>query len=274
MKKHLFSPVLFSAVALFLICAGPAASTPAQASASGGLPSTYSEFRTRCQTAAKTPQGAVKMYFDAVFCYLDPQRRAEASKMLRFIMHADANWEGSQKYVTFVRRLKDPHYRYIFQSFAAGTSPENGYRMSPDNYTLHIVRTSPEQDHLRVFLRSSGADLDRRVWVRQFPDGLWYVINNSDTYVKVREPAAATNNNQHDADFDAAPPANHASPKSTETAPAPGPSSAENEPMKAGPAGGVDTATPPAPTPATPQDSAPDGADNSGQGNDPAMSTW
>ena len=91
------------------------------------------------------------MYFDAVFCYLDPQRRAEASKMLRFIMHADANWEGSQKYVTFVRRLRDPHYRYIFQSFAAGTSPENGYRMSPDNYSLNIVRNDAKI-HPGIFL--------------------------------------------------------------------------------------------------------------------------
>ena len=114
--------------------------------------------------------------------------------------------------------------------------------MSPDNYSLNIVRTSPDQDHLRVFLRSSGADLDRRVWVRQFSDGLWYVINNSDTYVKVREPAAAADNTQHDADFDAAP---------------------------ASPAGGVNTATPPAP-----QEPAPGGADNTGQGDAPSMSTW
>ena len=52
MKKHLFSSVLFSAVALFLLCAGPAVSTPVQASGAGGLPSTYSEFKSRCQTAA------------------------------------------------------------------------------------------------------------------------------------------------------------------------------------------------------------------------------
>ena len=27
--------------------------------------------------------------------------------MLRYIMHTDANWEGNQKYVTFIRRLKE-----------------------------------------------------------------------------------------------------------------------------------------------------------------------
>ena len=58
-----------------------------------GLPSTYADFKERCHTVAVTPEGAVKMYFDAVFCYFDPSRRTEASKMLRYIMHADANWD-------------------------------------------------------------------------------------------------------------------------------------------------------------------------------------
>ena len=61
-----------------------------------GLPSTYADFKERCHTVAVTPEGAVKMYFDAVFCYFDPSRRTEASKMLRYIMHADANWEKNR----------------------------------------------------------------------------------------------------------------------------------------------------------------------------------
>lgn len=199
--------------AVFLLAAGvcPAfaaqqAENTAEASAAAaavqGLPQTYADFKTRCQTAALTPEGAVKMYFDAVFCYLDPDRREEASKMLRYIMHADAGWEKSQKYVTFIRRLKEPAYHHIFRSFAAGTSPENGYGMSPDNYTLIITKKDKQQDYIRVFLRSSGADTDRRLWVKQY-DGFWYVINNADSYVMVREPAM--NNNSHDADFDVSP---------------------------------------------------------------------
>ena len=75
--------------------------------------------------------------------------------------------------------------------------------MSPDNYTLVFSKKSQEQDYVRVFLRSSGADSDRRVWVKQYPDGFWYIINNADTYVKVREPVASSQDNQHDADMDA-----------------------------------------------------------------------
>lgn len=167
-----------------------------------GLPSTYADFKERCHTVAVTPEGAVKMYFDAVFCYLDPNRRTEASKMLRYIMHADANWEKKQKYVTFARRLKDPACHYIFRSFASGTSPQNGYRMSPENYSLVFSGKSNEADYARVFLISSGSDSRRIVWVKQYQDGLWYVINNADTYMKVREPASSRPDNSHDADYD------------------------------------------------------------------------
>lgn len=167
-----------------------------------GLPSTYADFKERCHTVAVTPEGAVKMYFDAVFCYLDPNRRTEASKMLRYIMHADANWEKKQKYVTFARRLKDPACHYIFRSFASGTSPQNGYRMSPENYSLVFSGKSNEADYVRVFLISSGSDSRRIVWVKQYQDGLWYVINNADTYMKVREPASSRPDNSHDADYD------------------------------------------------------------------------
>ena len=65
-------------------------------SAPAGLPSTFAEFKSRCNSVARSPEGAVKMYFDAVFCYFDPSRRTEASKMLRYIMHADANWEKNR----------------------------------------------------------------------------------------------------------------------------------------------------------------------------------
>lgn len=205
-----FALLLFSMGICLASCALSAA--PCNAAPSQGLPSTYADFKERCRAAAVTPEGAVKMYFDAVFCYLDPARRAEASKMLRYIMHTDANWEGNQRHVTFLRRLKDPSLHYIFRSFAAGTSPENGYRMSPDAYQLVFTRKDRQQDYIRVFLRSSGADSDRRVWVKQYPDGFWYVINNADTYAKVRDPAVSDVSNSHDADFDVAVPAPQAQP--------------------------------------------------------------
>ena len=61
---------------------------------------------------------------------------------------------------------------------------------------------SNEADYVRVFLISSGSDSRRIVWVKQYQDGLWYVINNADTYMKVREPASSRPDNSHDADYD------------------------------------------------------------------------
>lgn len=237
---------LFRTIALLLLSAGICLAScalsvaPGHAAPSQGLPSNYADFKERCRRAAVTTEGAVKMYFDAVFCYLDPNRRTEASKMLRYIMHADANWEGNQRHVTFLRRLKDPSLHYIFRSFAAGTSPENGYRMSPDAYRLVFTRKDRQQDYTRVFLRSSGADSDRRVWVKQYPDGFWYVINNADTYAKVRDPAVSGMGNSHDADFDVtapapqAPPAEVSAPVATRPAPAEtaGPSAAQPQPAE------------------------------------------
>lgn len=248
----------------------------ASAAAVQGLPQTYADFKTRCQTAALTPEGAVKMYFDAVFCYLDPSRREEASKMLRYIMHAEDGWEKSQKYVTFIRRLKEPAYHHIFRSFAAGTSPENGYGMSPDTYTLIITKKDKQQDYVRVFLRSSGADTDRRLWVKQYSDGFWYVINNADSYVMVREPAM--NNNSHDADFDAAPapqPAQNSEPAETSEPSTPFEPSAAAE-IQPEPAANAEPAAEPAKTqPSTPAQAETAPADNQPAENDGSeMSTW
>ena len=167
-----------------------------------GLPADFKEFKTRYQQYGTTPEGAMKMYFDAVFCYLDSAHRDEAVKMLRYSMHAKAGWERSPNYATFVSRLKDPGYRYIFQSFAKDTSPQNNYAMNPNKYRLNIHSKRPQSDYLQVNIVSSGADSPRLTQMQKFDDGLWYLTNNAGTYSDVRKPASTGNNNSHDADFD------------------------------------------------------------------------
>ena len=172
---------------------------PAQAA----LPKDYQEFKARYQQMGTTPEGAVKMYFDAVFCYMDTSKRDEAIKMLRYALHANANWERSPNYSTFVSRMKNTGDQHIFRSFAKGTSPANSYSMSPDNYELEITGKRQESDYMQVYVRSTGADSPRPLWVQQF-DGLWYTTNNAGSYSGVRPPAKQTqkNANAHDADFD------------------------------------------------------------------------
>ena len=167
-----------------------------------GLPSNYSEFRNRCQSACQSPYGAAKMYFDAVFCYMDPRTRSEGSKMLRFIMHEKQGWERSPNFSTLAQRMRDKKYQHIFRSFAEGTAPENDYSMDPNNYRLMMGELVDDVGYLRLFLYSSGADSPRPIWVKQFDDGLWYVINVVSTYAGVREPYSAKNHYGHDASYD------------------------------------------------------------------------
>ncbi len=169
--------------------------------APNNLPKNYSEFRNRCQNMLKTPAGAIKMYFDALFVYADANTRKEGQKMLRYVMHTNENWDKAASYSTFVSRLKDPTKHYIFRSYAKGTSPENAYNMSTHCYSINISKIVDENDYMRVNLVSSGADSSRIMWVKQFNDGLWYVINNSGSYVDVRKPQNIQNNS-HDADYD------------------------------------------------------------------------
>ena len=169
-----------------------------------GRPHTFSEFKERYAQVSTSPQGAVRMYFDALFSYIDPARRAEGAKMLRYSLHEGQNLERSPVWSTFVSRLQDPAYHYIFRSFAQGTSPENNYQMNPDNYQLMFVKSRQETDYVQITIRSSGADSPRPVHVQRFDDGLWYVVNNHGTYTEVRKPAGYRQQTygSHDADLD------------------------------------------------------------------------
>ncbi|NQS72551.1 MAG: hypothetical protein HQQ73_10450 [Desulfobulbaceae bacterium] len=170
---------------------------------SGGLPVDYQDFKARYAREGITPEGAVKLYFDAVFCYINPATRDEASKMLRYSMRMRQGWERSAFYQTFVDRMRDPRYTHIFRSFAAGTSVHNGYAMSPDNYRLDIMQIwdGHSSGDLQVRLRSTGADNPRSVYVRQY-EGLWFVTNNAATYTEVRRPQSEFDRTGHDADYD------------------------------------------------------------------------
>ena len=175
-------------------------------SAQAKLPKTYKEFKERYQTEGKTIEGAVKLYFEGVFAFMNEETRKEGGKMLRYAMYSDRPIERSTYYATFVERMKDPDYNYAFRSYAEGATPENNYSMSPDDFEI-MYAGKPVKDpggYMRVPLESSGADSPRIIWVKQYEDGLWYVINNAATYVQVKEPKAVQikRSHAHDADYD------------------------------------------------------------------------
>lgn len=180
-----------------------------------GLPKTYKEFKARYNNEAKSPEAAVKLYFEAVFAYTEAVKnksqewQIEAGKMIRYAIHYDTPIEKSYNLATFADRLKDPESAHIFRSFLEGTSPENNYTPSGGmesilngNFKLMFNNyRKQENDYLRLSLRSSGSDSQRIVWVKKFDDdGLWYTINITSTYVQVKEPKV--NLHAHDADYD------------------------------------------------------------------------
>jgi len=148
------------------------------------------------------PEGALKLYFEAVFCYIDEATRSEGAKMLRYAMHLDRPPGQAGGRGTVGRRRRRTGGRDVFRSFAAGTSPQNGYHMSPDNFELMIVRRASETDYLALYLHSSGADSQRGVWMKEY-GGLWYTINNAGTsQVRAPQSQIERHKNAHDADFD------------------------------------------------------------------------
>lgn len=171
--------------------------------AMAALPKDYREFKARYQEEGRTMEGAAHLYFEAVFSYLNESTRTEGAKMLRYAMYLPMPLEQSNNYRTFVERLNDSDFHYIFRSFAAGTTPENSYAMSPHNFKLDFVSKRKESDFIQLFLRSSGADSPRSLWMQE-QNGLWYTINNASTYAQVREPKTAVDarRNAHDADYD------------------------------------------------------------------------
>lgn len=173
--------------------------------AAQALPNTYREYKERYSRVATTPEGGVQMYFEALFAYLDPSRRAEASKMLRYSVASEIPLEQSSNYRTFYNRLNDPSMHYIFRSFCAGTSPENDYAMSYDNFRVLMSGKRQDGQNVKIFLRSTGADSPRSVELQNF-DGLWHVVNNASTYVQVRPPKSELRkrHQRFDADFDMA----------------------------------------------------------------------
>ncbi len=147
--------------------------------------------------AGATPEGALELWFEAVFLYLDPATRdlgREALAYLTLPFKDDPEWEQRPSNATFVGRLRDPAHAHIFRSYARGTSPAGGYAMDPRAWELAVASAGddPHGRGHRVSLHSSGADTPRPVYLkRSTTTGRWYVSEFANVYVGVRPPLAA-----------------------------------------------------------------------------------
>lgn len=179
----------------------------AGSSAWAKLPQNYQEFKTRYQTEGRSIEGAFKLHLEAIFCYINPKTRKEASKMLRYSMHQSQPIEQNNNLAIFIRRMKDPEANFIFRGVCAGTSVQNSYAMDPDNFSINFAGSrQQEADYYTLFVQNSGADSRIPIGMRNY-DGLWYTFNNSSLYVMVREPQNMKDQKRfsHDADYDGKP---------------------------------------------------------------------
>ena len=170
--------------------------------ASAKLPSDFQDFKARFEKEARTEQGAVKIFFEAIYCYMNPATRDEASKMLRFALYDSQPIENAHTRATFVERMKDESTHYIFKSYAAGATPENNYNMSPDNFKLEFTGTRADSGGgVTLFVRSSGADSPRPVSLTKY-DGLWHISSFSSIYTQVRAPKSTADARRMSIDAD------------------------------------------------------------------------
>ena len=194
--KHLLLAGVLALTALCMV----------QGAASANLPHDFKEFKARYNREALSEQGAVHIFFEAIYCYMKPETRAEASKMLRFALADTQPIEGMHSRAEFVSRMKDDSYHYIFRSYARGATPENNYSMSPENFALEITRRQTHPDgRITLYLRSSGADSSRPITLVKH-DGLWHISDCASIYTMVRKPRNMTDTRRRAIDADNDPP--------------------------------------------------------------------
>ena len=143
--------------------------------------------------SGKTPEIASKLFLDAVYVYMNETTRDEGRKMIQYMIieYKDKpDWDKSPDARLFVDRLKAAGYQHIFRSYAKGTSPENGYKMDPENYEINIEKSNPKHEKAyQVYWRSSGADNSRPVYFKQSTKtALWYVYDHRNIYTDIRPP--------------------------------------------------------------------------------------
>lgn len=160
---------------------------PAQAE----LPQSLEELQARIATEALKPRGAAKLWFDAVFVYTNVDKDLGARMITE--MSYDKHWQKTQRYLP--KTLDESPY--VFRSYAVGATPENDYAMDPQAYELTVVREDarpygdkPENEFVKLFVRSSGATNPRPMTFRRNTRGEYKAYEVGAIYTMVKDPAS------------------------------------------------------------------------------------
>jgi len=152
------------------------------------LPADVAQFQEQMTGRATSPQGAAKLWFDAVMVYTT-RDKAQGTAMITE-MTKDKDWEATMSY--FVDALNNK--AHLFRSYTKGATPDNGYRTDPDKYELVIVGKAhtrpfadyPEGEVVKLSLKSGGAELPRPMFMQRNEDGIYKAREFSSICVDVR----------------------------------------------------------------------------------------
>lgn len=152
------------------------------------LPRNFKDFEKRYLIEGMSPEGATKLFFDALFVYMNESTRQEGRKMAAFSMKERPDWDRRPTMRLFAERLSREESHHIFRSYAKGATPDNGYAMDVNAYEITIERiVEGHPMGLQIYLRSGGADYPRVIYLRQF-GSFWHVIDSNSVKVQVRPP--------------------------------------------------------------------------------------
>ena len=162
-------------------------------SALADLPKNVAEFNARYAEEGKTPEGAVKLWLDAIFVYQNPATKAQGREMLRVIKYnLPADFEKLALYGSMLERINTQ--QYILRSYCAGTSPSNEYSVDVNKCEVQITKSKEgDADNMwKIALKSSGADSERWMTLVRNEDDedLWQVYNATSMYMGIRPPKA------------------------------------------------------------------------------------
>ncbi len=168
-----------------IACAGMLMAGTFAPNAMAKLPTSMAEYKARCEQEAKTPEGAAKLWFEAVFLYQNAETKSLGRAMLLDIMKSlPDDFDRNSGYAKMVERIKNNPE--IFRSFCAGSSPSNGYKADIQNCELTVTGSREEAENTHaVFLKSSGADSPRPMKLTKV-DGLWKASSVSSLYLQVQ----------------------------------------------------------------------------------------
>ena len=163
---------------------------PIEAPANGAVDQLVTELKKLHQEEGKTPEGAFKVWLKAIYLIQggSTDQQAAGWEMLTFLTlpYKDSpGWEKKPANSIFTDRVKGD--KDVFRSYAEGATPENGYAMDPEAFSIVVTSKEDSDQGLKMFVKSSGADSPRPVYMKKSnKSDLYFVADHVNTYVGVR----------------------------------------------------------------------------------------